>query len=148
MDTTIYGHCACIQPAFSTYRTYRKTKCTIRKSLKFWSRNIIKLFYFYMISTFEVLTSMHSIYVCLTYREAVIPISNVKYHYLPRRKCRHSSWPDPYYSRPDNCTSLHRPASRFPKQGGCYLRPKPGHSFWTTVERGDIGLKHMIQAKI
>ncbi len=45
MDKTIYRNSACIQSAFSAYRTQLtgKHKCTIRKSRKCWCRNNITI---------------------------------------------------------------------------------------------------------
>jgi hypothetical protein len=44
-NKNINRNCVSIQPTFSAYTciTYKKTKSTIRKRLKFWSRNNIKI---------------------------------------------------------------------------------------------------------
>ncbi len=80
MDKTIHGNCACILHStfiFSIYdSTYRKTKWNIRRIVKNWSRNIIKILHIicicmYMTSAFEGHGRKYEpvrIYACCTYR--------------------------------------------------------------------------------
>ncbi len=55
MDKTIHGNSVCIQSEFSVSKTAlhsrRKTKCKIRKILKFWFGIIIKILHLISIFT-------------------------------------------------------------------------------------------------
>ncbi len=100
---TIHLKCACIQPAFSAFRTQltgKPSKYTILPSVKFWSRNNIKVLYLICISTwFRPLNDMgiHRslytyIYAChMPHIQANRNIQPMKYEMPPNVLCTYNT---------------------------------------------------------